>query len=95
MVVWHLQFIGHELGKSLGDGEGQRSLACYISWGHKELHTTWQLNNHSSNNDNNNNSHVQSILRKLNLASHGRLQYRAWCPLTPSSLEADHVQEKQ
>ena len=92
MVVWHLQFIGHELGKSLADGKGQRSLACYISWGHKELDTTWQLNNHS-NNGNNNNSQVQSILRKLNLANHGRLQYSAWCPLMPSSLEADPVQE--
>ena len=35
---------GHELGKTLGDGEGQRALACYSSWGCKELDTTWQLN---------------------------------------------------
>ena len=94
MVVWHHQFIGHELGKSLGDGEGQRSLACYISWVHKDLDTTWHLSNHSSD-DNNNNSQMQCILRKLNLASHGRLQYSPWCPFMPSSLEADYVQEKQ
>ena len=29
MVGWHHHFNGHELGKTLGDGEGQGSLACY------------------------------------------------------------------
>ena len=28
MVGWHHQFDGHELGQTLGDGEGQRSLEC-------------------------------------------------------------------
>ena len=51
MVVWHHQFTGHELGKSLGDGEGQRSLTCCLSWGHKELDLTWQLKNHSNRNN--------------------------------------------
>ena len=45
MVGWHHWFPGHELGQTLGDGEGQRSLACCRSRGHKELDTTWQLNN--------------------------------------------------
>ena len=36
---------GRELGQTLGDGEGQGSLACCSPWGHKELDTTWQLNN--------------------------------------------------
>ena len=34
----------HELGQTLGDGEGQGSLACYSPWGHKELDTTEWLN---------------------------------------------------
>ena len=29
----------------LGDGEGQGSLVCCSSWGHKELDRTYQLNN--------------------------------------------------
>ena len=40
MVVWHLQINGHELEQTLGDGEGQGSLACCSLWGHKELDTT-------------------------------------------------------
>ena len=30
----------HELGKTLGDGEGQEGLACWSPWGRKELDTT-------------------------------------------------------
>ena len=30
----------HELGQTLGDGEGQVGLACCSSWGHKESDTT-------------------------------------------------------
>ena len=33
------------LSKTLGDGEGQRSLACCSPWGHKESGMTEQLNN--------------------------------------------------
>ena len=35
MVGWHHWLNGHELSKLLGDGEGQGSLVCYSSWGHK------------------------------------------------------------
>ena len=28
MVGWHHRFNGHELGQTLGDGEGQGSLVC-------------------------------------------------------------------
>ena len=45
MAGWHHRFSGHELGQTLRDGEGQRSLACCSSWGHKELDTTEPLNN--------------------------------------------------
>ena len=36
---------GHEFKQTLGDSEGQGSLACCSPWGHKELDTTEQLNN--------------------------------------------------
>ena len=35
----------HELGQTLGDGEGQGGLVCCSPWGCKELDTTWGLNN--------------------------------------------------
>ena len=44
-VGWHHQLNGHEFEQALGDGEGQRSLACCSLWGHKESDTTGQLNN--------------------------------------------------
>ena len=40
-VGWH----GHEFEQTLGDGEGQRSLAFCSPWGHKAWDTTEQLNN--------------------------------------------------
>ena len=39
------QYNGHELGQTLGDGEGQGGLACYSPWGGKELDMAWRLNN--------------------------------------------------
>ena len=35
----------HEFEQTLGDGEGQESLACCGPWSCKELDTTKQLNN--------------------------------------------------
>ena len=35
---WHHQFNEHELGQTLGDGEGQGGLACCSPWGHKVGH---------------------------------------------------------
>ena len=35
----------HEFERTLGDGEGQGSLACCSPWGHKESDTTDRLNN--------------------------------------------------
>ena len=40
MVGWHHQLNGHEFEQSLGDSGGQRSLACYSTWGHKDLDIT-------------------------------------------------------
>ena len=45
MVEWHHRLNGHEFEQTLGDGEGQRSLACCSPWGHKELDTAEQLKN--------------------------------------------------
>ena len=45
MVGWHHQLDGHEFEQTLGDSEGQGSLACCRSWGCKESDTIEQLNN--------------------------------------------------
>jgi len=42
MVGWHHQLNGHESEQTLGDGEGQGSLACYNPCGCKELDMTEQ-----------------------------------------------------
>ena len=34
------RLIGHELGQTQGNGEGQTSQACFSSWGHKKWDTT-------------------------------------------------------
>ena len=44
MVGWHHQLSGHEFEQTLGDGEGQGSLACYSPWVCKESNKT-ALNN--------------------------------------------------
>ena len=48
MAGWHHQCNGHELGQTIGDGEGQRGLGCCSPWGSKESDTTGQLNNDNS-----------------------------------------------
>ena len=45
MVGWHHRLNGHEFEQALGDGEGQRSLACCSPRGSKELDVTERLNN--------------------------------------------------
>ena len=47
MVGWHHQLNRHEFEQALGDGEGQRSLACCSPQYPKEPDTTEQLNNNS------------------------------------------------
>ena len=42
---WHHQLNGQEFEQTLGDSEGQRSLAYCSSWGHKESDMTKGLNN--------------------------------------------------
>ena len=40
MVGWHHQLNAHEFEQAPGVGEGQGSLVCCSSWGHKGSHTT-------------------------------------------------------
>ena len=40
-------FNGHELGQTLGDGEGQGNLACCSPWDHEEAYMTWWLINNN------------------------------------------------
>ena len=44
MFGWHHRLDGHEFEQALGVGDGQGSLACRSSWGHKESDTTERLN---------------------------------------------------
>ena len=44
MDGWHHQLDGRESEWTLGVGDGQGGLACWDSWGHKELDTTEWLN---------------------------------------------------
>ena len=44
MVGWHHRLDGHEFEQTLGDSEGQESLACCNPWGHKESDMTEGLN---------------------------------------------------
>ena len=37
MVGWHHQLNGHGFGRTPGDGDGQGGLACWGSWGRREL----------------------------------------------------------
>ena len=46
IVGWHHRLNAHEFGKLWEIVE--RSLACCNPWGHKELDTTWLLNNNNS-----------------------------------------------
>ena len=44
LVGWHHQLNGHEFEQTLGDDEGQGSLACCSPWCRKESDTTEQFN---------------------------------------------------
>ena len=48
MVGWHHWLDGHEFEQTVGDSEGQGSLACCSPWGRKALDMTEQPNNFRS-----------------------------------------------
>ena len=45
IVGWHLQLNGQEFEQTPGDSEGQGSLVCCSSWGHKESDRAERLHN--------------------------------------------------
>ena len=45
MIRQHHRLSGHELVQAPGESGGQRSLASYSPWGHKELDTTERISN--------------------------------------------------
>ena len=47
MVGWHHRLTGREFEQTLGDREGQGSVACCSPSGHKKSDMTWQLNNNN------------------------------------------------
>ena len=47
LVGWHHQLNGHEFEQTLGNGEGQGSLAYCGPWGCRELDVSERLNNNS------------------------------------------------
>ena len=47
MAGWHHRCNEHELGQTLGDGEGQGGLVCCSPWGQKEVDPTGRLNNNN------------------------------------------------
>ena len=44
MVGWYHRLDGHEFEQALGAVDGQGSLVCCSTWGHKESDMTEQLN---------------------------------------------------
>ena len=44
IVRWHHQLNGHGFGWTPGFDDGQGSLVCCSSWGHKESDTTELMN---------------------------------------------------
>ena len=44
MAGWHHQFDGREFERTPGVGDGQGGMACFDSWGRKELDMTERLN---------------------------------------------------
>ena len=47
MVEWHHRLYGHDFEQTLGDSEGQGSLACCSPWARKESDITELLNNNT------------------------------------------------
>ena len=48
VVGWHHRLDGHEFEQTLGDSEGQRSLACCSPWGCKKSDMAERLNSKGS-----------------------------------------------
>ena len=78
MVGWHQGINGHESEQTLGESEGQGSLACCGPWGHEESDMTWQLNNSNKKNGKDSEEeyvYVLTILTVKCVCSHITLLY--------------------
>ena len=80
MAGWHHRLDGREFEQTLGDGEGQGSLACCSPWGGKELDPTQRLNN---------NMVTSGMGRKVQ----SRRQAACGSPAAPASTLPLHFQE--
>ena len=78
MVEWNHQFDGHEFEQTLGDSEGQGSLACCSPWGCKVLDMTYQLNN------NNNLVNEEWLMSLMNLGNKMGMCHMAQILLRPA-----------
>ena len=68
-----LDGITNSMEKTLGDSEGQGSLACCSPWGCKELDTTKQLNN--NNKMMLYNTEVTQVVAELRLKSYFHISF--------------------
>ena len=59
IVRWNHQLNEHEFEQTLGDSEGQRSLACYSPWGCKVSDMTERLKNSNNNSASDNHRNVE------------------------------------
>ena len=74
MAGRHRWWNEHELGQTPGDGDEQGGLECCSPWGHKELDTTWWLNNNTRTMSWNKCSKCKTIsIKKSHLTQTGRL----------------------
>ena len=77
MVGWHHWCNEHELRQTLGESEGQGNLGCCSPRGHKELDTTWRLNDNVISNSKSWNIKKKSwnILKEKYQKLRGRLAF--------------------
>ena len=80
MIGWHHRFNGHEFEQTLGDSEGQGSLACCSSWGCKESDMTEQLNWEGWGGQSAHHRHLCRMLGRKQ-GEVGELQGKAWAAL--------------
>ena len=80
MVGWHHPVNGDEFEQTLGDSEGQGSLACCSPWSRRESDTTWQLSNNKNEITEGRFSsvHTGNSARRRNVSLGGRIKTRKY-----------------
>ena len=77
IVGWHHWINGYEFEQTLGDIEGQGSLACCSPWGRRESDMTERLNNNNNKGTTPATTWMNSENIKLSERSHGI--FSTWC----------------